>query len=70
MLEQKGCFSRASVYVKSFSVVHQWLGVTGTLMHAGPRLPISTELGAVLLAVGTVVLLVIGYDAYRNVVGD
>lgn len=37
------------------------------VIHAGPTLPLPPELGAVLLAVGAVVLLVIVYDAYQYV---
>lgn len=35
------------------------------IIHVEPTFPLPPELGAVLLAVGAVVLLVIGYDAYR-----
>lgn len=35
------------------------------MIHIEPDLPLSPELGAVLLAVGTLVLLLIGYEAYR-----
>ncbi|MFW5918467.1 MAG: hypothetical protein ACOCR0_03185 [Haloferacaceae archaeon] len=39
------------------------------LSHAGPRLPIATEQGTVILAIGALVLLVIGYDVYRRARG-
>ncbi len=35
------------------------------VMHLDPSLPLPPELGAVIIAIGVLVLLVIGYDAYR-----
>lgn len=56
-------------YVRSFSVVPHDLAVVAHLSHAGPRLPIATEQGTVILAIGALVLLVIGYDVYRRARG-
>lgn len=66
---QKGCFGRVTRYVKPLSVVLQNLGMTTQLIHAGPRLPISIELGLTILGIGTLVLLIVGYDVYRHAGG-
>jgi hypothetical protein len=55
--------------VRPITVVRQHLAVSTTLIHAGPHLPITPKEGTFILGIGTFVLLVIGYDAYRKAMG-
>lgn len=50
---------------KAFERRWSYTGMGNHVVHAGPTLPLPPALGAVLLAVGAVVLLVIVYDAYQ-----
>lgn len=52
--------------VRYITVVRHYLGVSTTLIHAGPQLPLAPRESAYVLGVGTLVVLVIGYDVYRK----
>lgn len=45
--------------------VNMPLGRFGHVAHAGPNLPLSTDLAFSILAVGLLVLAIVAYDAYR-----
>lgn len=38
-------------------------------LHSEAGLPLSPEWGVIAFAIGTLVLLVVGYDAYRHLLG-
>lgn len=52
--------------VRSITLIRHQLGVPTTLIHAGPQLPLAPRESAYILGIGTLVVLVIGYDVYRK----